>query len=56
MNTRENIVKFLLERADFWDKFVAHKNTAHILRNEAALIKLGRHEPEAEATAPQTAL
>ena len=40
---REAVVAYLKRRADFWDRFPAHRNTARALRNEAHVIELGRH-------------
>jgi hypothetical protein len=36
---RTEIVKHLLARAEFWEKFPAHQTTARILRNEAYIIE-----------------
>ena len=44
---RIEIVKHLQARAEFWEKFPAHKMTARILRNEAYIIE---REGRAEAS------
>jgi hypothetical protein len=44
MSERELVVRFLKRRADFWDQHSQHRSAARMLRREADLIAIGRHD------------
>jgi hypothetical protein len=44
MSERELVVRFLRRRAEFWAGFRQHRRTADLLRREADLIAIGRHD------------
>lgn len=47
----ELVVRFLRQRADYWEQYPMHRMTARILRNEAHLIENGHHAKHRGATA-----
>lgn len=44
MSERALVAHFLKRRADFWGQYPQHRAAARMLRREAALIALGRHD------------
>lgn len=44
MTERELVARYLRARSDFWQKFLAHRNVARALANEAHLIEMGHQQ------------